>query len=307
MFLIDYNVKIDKMSKKQENIFIITFLVLMFIKIFKEQSMKLKYLLSLFIILLTNNVNAEDSLISLQKYQIIKRPLQYINVEKEANIDPQILAAINERSSKYVASTEYQDLKNKIDSKITEDEADCITGGNNEALCLGNKTQVTYEQYKIGNFIQGIIDEGMIDNKNLNSEIVFKALENIQNEEKKIDKNIDSFQPNILNLLDRQQVLANESFKQLASQCLGDNNGQTNDGLISCVLDNSYNYNNAFVNIISFCFSSSLVQQVPQEQISFIMNTCYNKNMQTQETLSWISQESYRMGSVFYEKNKKYF
>lgn len=269
--------------------------------------MKLKYVLSLMTLLATNIAIAEDSIVSLQKYQIIKRPLQYVNIESEANIDPQILSAINERSSKYVASSEYQDLKNKIDSKITEDEADCITGGNNEALCLGNKTQITYEQYKIGNFIQGIIDESMVDNKALDSESVFKALEKSQNEEKKTDKNTDSFQPKLLKLLDKQQYIANENFKQLVSECLNNSQNQTNEVLVSCVLDNSYNYQNPFVNIISFCFTSNLIQQVPQNQMSFMMNTCYNKNMQTPETLSWISQESYRLGSVFYEKNKQLF
>lgn len=42
MFLIDYNVKIAKMSKKQENIFIITFFVLMLTKIFTGEIYEIK-------------------------------------------------------------------------------------------------------------------------------------------------------------------------------------------------------------------------------------------------------------------------
>lgn len=273
--------------------------------------MKFKNILSL-LILLTANIaiaadNPTDSLVSLEKYQIIKRPIQYVILDNENNIDPQILTAINERSSKYIASTEYQQLKNKIDSKITEDEADCITSGNNTALCLGNKTQITYVQYKIGNFIQGIIDESIIDNKTLSSDTVFKALERSQNEQKKEDKNTQSFQPNILSLLDQQQNAANVSFKSLVSQCVSSTQQSDNSAMVSCILDNSYKYNNSFLNIMSFCFSSNIIQQVPVNQMSFFMTTCYNKNMQTPETLSWISQESYRLGSVFYEKNKELF
>lgn len=251
-----------------------------------------------------DNENVADTISILENYKIIKRPIEYIDIENK-NLDINILSSINERSSKYIASNEYQILKDKIDNKITEDEADCITSGNNTALCLGNKTSVTYNEYKIGNFIQGILDESIIDNKEIDNDKILKVLENDNATNNNDLKENNTIQPVLLSLIDKKQEIYKEEFKQITSECMSSSNEK--DNFISCLTNTSYEYKNPFLNVTTFCFSSGLLQNIPQKQFSIFIATCYNKNIQSIDFLNWISQESYRMGSVFYELNKDKF
>lgn len=228
-------------------------------------------------------------------FSVTPSPFIPIVLNDKVVVSEDILNNINLNSFKYVDSYLFTTSKQNSDKIVNDKDAECISQTSDKKRCLSTRGQRLYQNYKMSSFIDGIYNQAKINNIKIDNNALFQNLENNMNTS---DEAIH--QPPLLSLIDEEDVKSNLLLKLVSIKCMGDD--KDSKKYMQCLLDSTKGYNeNVFFNVKIKCLVQTSEKNINSNDFSLYLQACINNEMLSDNVVKWISFQSYRLGSVYFE------
>ena len=262
-----------------------------------EADMKKIILYSILSTLLAQNAYAEanQNKSMVEDFSITSNPFKPIVLNDNISPASDIMQNIDKNSFQYVDSYSFATSKQNSEKIVNDKDAECINSTNNKEGCLSTRGNRLYQNYKVSSFINGIYDQAKLSNVKIDDNNLFKNLEMNMN-----TSSNDFHQPPLLSLIDNEDTKSNLLLKLSSLKCTSDDKDPKK--YMECLLDTAKNYNdNPFFNIKIKCLVQTSERNTDEKTFSFYLQACINNEMLSDSMVKWISFQSYRLGSVYFE------
>ena len=237
----------------------------------------------------------EQSKSMVENFSVTPSPFIPIALNNKISLSDDILENINKNSFQYIDSYFFSTSKQNSDKIVNDKDAECISQTSDKKSCLSTRGQRLYQNYKMSSFIDGIYNQAKINNIKIDSDALFKNLEN------NINKSEEAIhQPAILSLIDEEDVKSNLLLKLVSIKCMSDDKDPKK--YMQCLIDSTKGYNeNVFFNVKIKCLVQTSEKNINGQDFSLYLQACINNEMLSDNVVKWIGFQSYRLGSIYFE------
>jgi len=230
---------------------------------------------------------------SIREFSVVPLPIKPIEADYFSVDDVEIINKINNRAYEYLSLSG----KNSPPKQLSYvKDYKCLQQDIN--TCSTHERSEIYDRYKIDNFINGIVSQAKSENKTFNNVSAFKFLENEMN------VSGDEYEPKILSAIEEENVRGNALLKGIAAYCVQNTPSENVKDYMKCLLEYTKKNDNVFLNIKTKCLIESAETTSDNKDFMPYLQSCTNKETLSDPMLAWLAFQSYRLGAIYYEKNK---
>lgn len=232
--------------------------------------------------------------VPIEDFTIVKLPIKPIEADYSGVSDIEVIKKINDSAYKYLSFS-----GEKSESKYLSyvKEYPCLQQDIN--TCSPHERFQIYDRYKIDSFINGVIGQAKAQKKIFNKVNAFDFLEQNMN------VSGDEYEPKILSAIEEENVKGNALLKGIAAHCVENTPSEDVKNYMKCLLEDTKKNDNVFLNIKTKCLIESAETTSDNKDFMSNLQSCTNKETLSAPMLAWIAFQSYRLGAIYYEKNKE--